>query len=231
LQKIVKNFIIRLLKKRVLSNHINPLKTLIMEQTSTPSDFAFDIVHQQKYSRGELILRSFFGQLYILLPHGFLLFFMNIAAFILGFISWWAVLFTGKYPRSFFDFQVSILRWTARVQARMLHLADGYPPFGMDAVDDKIVLHIAYPERLNQGLLILRLFFAGIYVIIPHGFCLFFRAIAMLFVVFIAWWAVLFTGEYPKGMHEFVVGTIRWGTRVRIYLSFMTDKYPPFSGK
>lgn len=202
-----------------------------MEQTTTQPDFAFDIVHQDKYSRGELILRTFFGQLYILIPHGFLLFFIAIASVFLGFISWWAVLFTGRYPRSFFDFQVNFLKWTARVQARMLHLADGYPPFGMNAVDDKIVLHIAYPEKLSQMLLILRLFFQFIYVIIPHGFCLFFRAIALPFVVFIAWWAVLFTGEYPKGMHAFIVGTIRWGTRVRIYTSFMTDKYPPFSGK
>jgi hypothetical protein len=202
-----------------------------MEPTSTPSDFTFDIVHQDTYSRGELILRSLFGQIYIMIPHGFLLFFVSIGGFVLGFISWWAVLFTGKYPRSFFDYQVSLLRWNARVQARILHLADGYPAFGMDGTDDKVVLNIAYPEKLNQGILLLRLFFQTIYVFIPHGFCLFFRGIATLFVVFIAWWAVLFTGKYPKGMHDFVVGTLRWSTRVSIYTSFLTDKYPPFSGK
>ncbi len=202
-----------------------------MEQTSTPSDFAFDIVHQDKYSRGELLLRTLFGQIYIMIPHGFLLFFMSIGSVVLGFIAWWAVLFTGKYPRSFFDYQVNLLKWNTRVSARILHLSDGYPAFGMEGTDDKTTVHVAYPEKLNQGLLILRLFFQGIYVYIPHGFCLFFRVIAMLFVVFIAWWAVLFTGQYPKGMHEFVVGTLRWSTRVNLYASFMTDKYPPFSGK
>ena len=202
-----------------------------MEQTSTPESFAFDVVHQDNYSRGELLLRTLFGQIYILIPHGFLLFFMGIGSFVLSVISWWAVLFTGQYPRTFFDYQVNLLRWRMRVSARILNLADGYPPFGMDATDPKLVLHIVYPAKLDQGLLLLRLFFQAIYVYIPHGFCLFFRAIAMLFVVFFAWWAVLFTGKYPKGMHDFVVGTLRWGIRVNMYVAFLTDKYPPFSGK
>lgn len=202
-----------------------------MEQTTTSTDFAFDIVHQSEYSRLELLARTFFGQLYILLPHAFLLFFVGIASYVLGFISWWAVLFTGVYPRSFFDFQVSLIRWSARVSARITHLADGYPAFGLSGTDDRIIVHIAYPEKLSQGLVLLRFFFQFFYVFIPHGFCLFFRVIATAFVIFIAWWAVLFTGKYPAGMHAFVVGTFRWGMRVQMYASLLTDKYPPFSGK
>lgn len=202
-----------------------------MEQTNIQTDFAFDIVHQDKYSRGQLLLRTFFGQIYILIPHAFLLFFIAIGSGFLSFLSWWAVLFTGRYPREFFNYQVSFIRWAARVQARMLHLADGYPAFGMSSEDNNVVLHIAYPEKLNQGLLLLRLFFQFFYVLIPHGICLLGRAIITPFIIFIAWWIVLFTGEYPKGMHEFLVGTIRWATRVRLYTSFLTDKYPPFSGK
>lgn len=202
-----------------------------MEHTNTQPDFAFDIVHQNTYSRGQLLLRTFFGQLYILIPHGFLLLFVAIGSAFLSFIAWWAVLFTGVYPRSFFDYQVNMRRWAMRVQARMLHLADGYPPFGMHATDDSIVLHIAYPQKLNQGLLLIRLFFQFFYVFIPHGICLFGRAILTPFILFIAWWAVLFTGQYPKGLHEFMVGTLRWSTRVNMYTSFLTDKYPPFSGK
>jgi hypothetical protein len=191
----------------------------------------YEIVHQQSYSRAELILRSFFGFIYIAIPHGFLLFFIGIVSLVLGFISWWAILFTGRYPRDLFNFQVSLLRWNARLSARMLHLADGYPAFGLSAGDSKVVFDVTYPENLSRAILILRLFFAYIYVMIPHGFLLFFRSIAMLFVVFIAWWAVLFTGKYPKGMHDFVTGTLRWSTRVSLYISFMTDQYPPFSGK
>jgi hypothetical protein len=202
-----------------------------MEQTATTSDFAFDIVHQERYSRAELLLRSFFGFIYIAIPHLFLLAFMGIASFVLGFISWWAVLFTSHYPPSFFNFQVAMLRWSTRLNARLLNLADGYPAFGTEATDEKIVLNIAYPQSLDRGILLLRLFFGYIYVLIPHAFCLFFRMIGMYVVVFIAWWVVLFTGKYPKGMHEFVVGTLRWATRVNVYMSFLTDKYPPFSGR
>ncbi len=202
-----------------------------MEQTATNTEFAFEIVHQERYSRGELLLRSFLGNIYMVIPHLFLLFFINIGSIVLGFISWWAVLFTGKYPLSFFNYQVSVLKWTTRLQARMFNLSDGYPSFGMSGEDKNVILHVAYPENLSRGLLLLRLFFQFIYVLIPHGFCLFFRLIASVFVMFIAWWAVLFTGQYPKGMHEFVVGTLRWSTRVSLYLSFLTDKYPPFSGR
>jgi hypothetical protein len=198
---------------------------------ATQQSFVFDIVHQERYSRGELLLRSFFGFLYIVIPHMFLLFFMSIASIVLGFISWWAVLFTAKYPRGFFDFQVAMLRWNTRLSARLLNLVDGYPAFGTDARDEKIILDLTYPENLSRGILLLRTFLGYFYVIIPHAFCLLFRVIGMYFVVFIAWWAVLFTGKYPKGMHEFVVGTLRWATRVNVYMSFLTDQYPPFSGK
>ena len=76
------------------------------------------------------------------------------------------------------------------------------------------------PEKLSRGLLILRLLFGGIYVGIPHYFLLFFRLIAMMVVSFIAWWAVLFTGKYPKGMFDFVSGTCRWINNVGAYLSY-----------
>lgn len=202
-----------------------------MNESSTPTDFVFNIIRQEKYSRGQLILRTLFGQLFILLPHAFLLFFIGIGSFFLGFFAWWAVLFTGVYPRSFFEFQIAVIKWNTRLQARILHLSDGYPAFGMNSEDEKIVVNIPYPQKLSQGLLLLRLFFQFIYVIIPHGFLLFFRCIAMIFAIIVAWWAVLFTGQYPKGLYDFVVGTLRWSTRVSIYLSFLTDTYPPFSGK
>jgi len=72
---------------------------------------------------------------------------------------------------------------------------------------------------------------AFFYVMIPHGFCLFFYGIAAMFVQFIAWWAILFTGKYPKGMFDFVVGYYRWSMRVNGYMGYMTDEYPPFNGR
>ncbi|WP_436515972.1 DUF4389 domain-containing protein [Ekhidna sp. To15] len=190
-----------------------------------------DIKYQERYSRGELLLRTLFGVIYIALPHLFLLIFVSLWGAILSFISWWIVLFTGQYPQSFFEFQERLYRWNLRVNARIYNLCDGYPPFGMDAKDDFVTLEIPYPERLSRGVLILRLLFGGIYVILPHGFLLIFRSIASMVLQFLAWWAVLFTANYPQSWHEFNVGTIRWATRVNIYMSFMTDDYPPFSGK
>lgn len=202
-----------------------------MEQVNPSQDFIFDIVHQDSYSRGQLLLRTFFGFFYIMIPHAFLLWFMTIASLFLGFIAWWAVLFTAKYPKSFFDFQLGLLKWSTRVSARMLNLVDGYPSFGLSGIDDRTNVHVAYPETLSRGTLLLRAFFGFIYVYIPHGICLLFRFIGLYFVVLIAWWAILIVGKYPKVMHNYVVGTFRWIMRLNIYMKFMTDKYPPFSGK
>lgn len=88
---------------------------------------------------------------------------------------------------------------------------------------------VDYPEKLSRGLLILKALFGWFYVMIPHGCILFFYGIAALVVTFIAWWAILFTGKYPKGMFDFVVGYQRWSNRVNAYMLFMTDVYPPFS--
>ncbi len=191
----------------------------------------YNVTHQETYSRAELLLRTFLGWLYIFIPHYFLLFFIMIASLVLWFLAWWVVLFTGRYPKDFFDFQVNMLRWSARVEARILHLVDGYPAFGLKAIDESVMLSIPYPERLSRKHLLLRTFFGWLYCLIPHGFVLFFRAIATAVIIFFAWWVVLFTGQYPVNLHEFVVGTSRWNYRVSVYMMFMSDTYPPFSGK
>ena len=189
------------------------------------------ITHQDMYSRGELLLRSIFGFIYIFFPHMFILGFVGIWSGILGFIAFWVVLFTGKYPQSFFEFQAKLKNWNLRVQATFMNLVDGYPSFGINGTSEKIKLDVEYPEILSRGLLVVRMFFIGFYVGLPHGFCLLFRMIATQILAFLAWWVVLFTGSYPESWHEFNVGTLRWTTRVQLYSSFMTDDYPPFSGK
>ncbi len=189
----------------------------------------FNIKHPESLSRGELLLRTIFGLFYIYLPHGFILFFVNLWGAILGFISWWIILFTGRYPQSFFEYQVGVLRWAMRIRARMFNLSDGYPAFGIDSKDEAITLEVEYPERLSRGTLLLRTFFGWLYVGIPHGFCLYFLALAVLVANFIGFWIILFTGKLPEGIHNFAVGFLRWGTRVGLYISNMTDTYPPFS--
>jgi hypothetical protein len=191
----------------------------------------FDIVYQESYSRGQLLLRSFFGVFYILIPHAFVLYFLAIWSSIINFIAFWSILFTGKYPRDMFEFQKKFIRWQLRVNARLMNLADGYPQFGLEAKDDAVIFEIEYPERLSAGSLILRVLFGVFYVIIPHLFVLSFRFLVSYVLIFVAWWAVLFTGKYPEGMFKFNVGTLRWNLRLQLFMQyFMTDKYPPFNG-
>lgn len=192
----------------------------------------FEIKHQESYSRGELLLRSFFGPIYIFIPHMFLMFFANIWSSIINFIAFWSILFTGRYPESFFEYQVGLIRWRTRVNATMYNLADGYPAFGTSVEsDDSTVVEIEYPESISRGTTLLRMFLGSIYVILPHAFILVFRSIATSFLTMLSFWVILFTGKYPQSWHEFNVGTLRWGTRVGLYMGNMTDTYPPFSGK
>ncbi|RMF76946.1 MAG: DUF4389 domain-containing protein [Chloroflexi bacterium] len=127
------------------------------------------IPHQESYSRGELLLRTFFGWLYIGIPHGIVLAILGVVSAIITFIAFFAILFTGKYPQGMFDFQVNVLAWSMRVTARTTNLVDGYPPFAMEAPDDPVQLTVDYPETLSRGLLLLKVFFGWLYVAIPHG--------------------------------------------------------------
>ena len=188
------------------------------------------IKHQERYSRGELLLRSIFGIFYIWIPHGFVLYFLGLFGAILAFIAFWVVLFTRRYPQSMFEYQVNLMRWQVRLNARAYNISDGYPAFGLRAEDEYTELSVPYPEKINRGLVLLRLFFGLFYVMIPHLFILMFRAMFVGILVFLSWWVVLFTAKYPTSFHEWVVGQIRWTLRISLYMSYMTDTYPPFTG-
>lgn len=190
-----------------------------------------NVTLQDSYSRGELILRTLFGWLYILIPHLFVLIFVQIGVMFVNFISFWAILILGRYPRGMWDFVVKWMRWNLRLAARTNNLADGYPGIGLNVVDDRIQLEIEYPETSSRGLVLLRTFFGFLYILIPHGICLLFLSLAAVFVRIIAFWIVLITGKYPAGMHEFMVGVLRWNYRVLAYYYNLTDTYPPFSLK
>jgi len=98
--------------------------------------------------------------------------------------------------------------------------------------DSAVKFSIEYPERLSRGVLLLKTFLGWLYVGIPHGIVLLFYGIAVFVVVFVSWWAILFTTRYPKWAFDFVVGYIRWQLRVSAYYEyFFTDTYPPFTGK
>ena len=189
------------------------------------------IALQVSHSRLELILRTLFGALYIALPHAFILFFLSIGGGVLSFIAFWMILFSGRYPEHIFEYQVQLIRWRIRVYARIYNLADDYPAFGLSAIDERVTFEVPYPEKVSRLLLLIRIFFGVIYVILPHAFILFFRVIWGSVLSILAWFSVLFTKKFPESWYEFLVGTLRWETRVGLYMSFMTDTYPPFSAK
>lgn len=137
------------------------------------------------------------------------------------------ILFRQRYPRWWFDFAREFTRFGARVGAYLALLTDGYP----STVEEQSVhLEVDYPDveaDLNRWLPLVKWFLA-----IPHYFVLAFLAIGAIFAIFIAWFAILFTGRYPRALFDYVVGVGRWGLRVQAYVSLLvTDRYPPFSLK
>ncbi|HSL21499.1 MAG TPA: DUF4389 domain-containing protein [Vicinamibacterales bacterium] len=135
------------------------------------------------------------------------------------------ILLRQRYPRWWFDFARELVRFGARVAAYLLLLADKYP----STVDEQSVhLEIDYPnvERdLNRWLPLVKWLLA-----IPHYLALAVLAVLVVFAVVIAWFAILFTGRYPRGLFDFVVGVGRWALRVQAYAFLLvTDRYPPFS--
>ena len=135
------------------------------------------------------------------------------------------ILFRQKYPRWWFDWNLELLRFTNRVGTYFALMSDRYP-----STDERqwVRLDFPYPDArrdLNRWLPLVKWLLA-----IPHYIVLFLLYIVALVVVVVAWFAILFTGRYPRGMFEFVEGVVRWHNRVVAYAWILvTDRYPPFS--
>jgi hypothetical protein len=166
----------------------------------------------------------------LLIPHFAILVLLGIAAGVLHFIATFAILFTGRYPAGLFRFVAGTTRWSHNVTGYLYHLYDAYPPFSMDPQPYALGFEVDYPERSSR---LLNFPFFGLYIkaflLIPHFAALFCLTLVMLVVLFVAPFAILFTGGFPAGMHGFATGVLRWSARVNAYLLALTDRYPPFS--
>lgn len=189
-----------------------------------------EIQHQEEYSRGELLLRTFLGWIYMGIPHAFLLALYGIVLWLMSIASFFIILFTGVTPKWYYEWNVKLNRWGLRLSARLLNLCDGYPAFGMDATDDKTTFELD-PWQIGRGELLLRVFLGWIYVGIPHVFALYVRNIATVFLLLLAFFQVLFTGKYSESWHKFNTGTMRWSMRLNLYFSWLYKDYPPFAGR
>ena len=180
------------------------------------------------------------------IPHYVVLAFLWLTLLVLTVVAFFAILFTGRYPRGIFDFNLGVLRWTWRV-AFYSYAAlgtDRYPPFTLDDVPDYPArLSIEYPERLSRGLVLVKWWLLAI----PHYILVavfvgssslvlsqsdtwewwFQGGLVGLLVIFAAL-ALLFASRYPQGIFDFVLGLDRWIARVAAYVLLMRDEYPPF---
>ena len=171
---------------------------------------------------------------FLLIPHFVVLIFLWLAFVVAWVIALFAILFTGRYPRSLFDFNVGVLRWTWRVgfYGYLALGTDKYPPFTLQAGDYPADLEVAYPEKLSRGLVLIKWWLLAIphYIVVsffqggvgPH-----YGGLISILVIF-AGVVLLFRGKYHQDFFDFVMGMNRWSWRVAGYAALMTDGYPPF---
>jgi hypothetical protein len=183
---------------------------------------------------------------FLAIPHLIVLAFLWVGFVVVWVISLFAILFTGRYPRGLFDYNVGVARWTWRVMVYAFSgglSTDKYPPFSLS--DDPAypaTLTVAYPEQLSRGLALVKWWLLAIphYVVVGimlgGGMWLYndgwqsdaFSVGLIGALVFIAAVILLFTDKYPRSLFDLIVGLNRWGFRVFAYAALLTDEYPPF---
>jgi hypothetical protein len=165
-------------------------------------------------------------------PHYIVIMCLGVASFLVTVYAFFAILFTGKYPRFAFDFNVGVLRWSWRVGFYTYQTlgTDKYPPFSMEKGGYPADLDIEYPEKLSRGLVLIKWWLLAI----PHYIIVSIfqggenNAGITSILSIICGFIVLFTGKYPEDLFKFIVGMNRWVYRVFAYVMLMTDEYPPF---
>ncbi|HTU38409.1 MAG TPA: DUF4389 domain-containing protein [Acidimicrobiales bacterium] len=163
------------------------------------------------------------------IPQVIVLYALGIVEGVVWILAWFAILFTGQMPDSFFGFIVMTHRYQWRVASYLFFMREDYPQFefptvGPDPGTDPAHLSVEPAPKLSRGLIFVKWLLA-----FPHYVVLFFLGIAVYVVWIVGFFAVLITGRWPDSLRDFVIGVIRWSNRVSIYVYLITDEYPPFS--
>jgi uncharacterized protein DUF4389 len=164
----------------------------------------------------------------LVIPHEVWAFVLLLGAEILAFLGWFSILFTGRLPDSWSDYTVGVLRYQWRIASYLYAWTLEYPTFSpvpghIDPGDNPATLWCARAIERNR----LTTFFRGL-LVIPHLIVLSLFGIVASLALIAAWFAVLFTGRWPDGLKQFVLGFFRWQFRVTAYYLLLTDVYPPF---
>src|SRR3954465_14503021 len=213
-----------------------------METTTSPYPLRLTGELSPPLSRGLWLIKWLLA-----IPHFVVLFFLWIAFAVVSVVAFFAILFTGRYPRGLFDFNAGVLRWSWRVGFYSYSAlgTDKYPPFTLtDVPDYPARLQVAYPKSLSRGLvlvkwwllalphyLVVAVFAGGAYpgVNAASGGNAWTSGSGLIgLLVCIAGVVLLVRGRYPRGIYDLVLGMNRWVFRVAAYTSLMTDAYPPF---
>jgi hypothetical protein len=160
----------------------------------------------------------------LIIPHFIVLAFVALGAFFVAIFAFFAVLFTGRWPRGAFDYLVGTFRWAYRVIAYFHLMVDAYPPFSLaDDPNYPVRLTIDYPEHVANWRPLVQWLLAIPYLIVA-GVLYWFTGI----LTFIAFFTILFTKRVPRELFDAMVPGLRWNLRGNAYAYFLTDRYPPW---
>jgi hypothetical protein len=148
---------------------------------------------------------------------------LGAVAVVCALIAWFAIVFTGSAPEGLLKLGAFYLRWRVRASAYIALLRDEYPPFGDADYPAEVELPLV-PVSRNRVSVAFRPI-----LVVPHLLAIWAIGFAWGITTVIAWFAILFTGRYPRALYQFGTGALRWTTRVEAYLLLLTDDYPPFS--
>jgi len=189
--------------------------------------------HNQQPRRGLALAGAiFFVKAILLLPHLLILSPLADLAWIVGYVGFWIVGFTGELPRPLQSMISMWLRWSIRTAGWLAGITDEYPPFDYDPPQYPVDARTPVNEKPSAGWAV-----AGIFVFpkaicaVPHLFLLWFVTIAAIVVTWVGYLVTLFTGRFPTGMQDFIAGTMQWWARVLSWFLGLTDEYPPFGVK
>src|SRR5215510_7798956 len=167
----------------------------------------------------------------LIIPHAIVLNVIGVVASVVSFIAWFVILFTGKLPEGMAGLMALYIRYYNRVYGYELFMREEYPPFSFETTaqdpgDYPPVRTQVSPELENRNRLTVAFRFI---LIIPQAIVLLVLFFVMALAVLVGFFVVLFTGKWPAGLQEFVLGVLRWNTRVSAYALLLVDPYPPFS--